>query len=90
MRLKPQPRVRHVFRRVKNAVFFVSAARARADGREVFFISARDGIGIEDLVAALWKLRDEVQVHEPLHHFVEAENVDEEEFEDIEVIYTRE
>ena len=65
-------------------------ARARADGREVFFISARDGIGIEDLVAALWKLRDEVQVHEPLHHFVEAENVDEEEFEDIEVIYTRE
>ena len=48
------------------------------------------GIGIEDLVAALWKLRDEVQVHEPLHHFVEAENVDEEEFEDIEVIYTRE
>lgn len=41
-------------------------------------------------MAALWKLRDEVQVHEPLHHFVEAENVDEEEFEDIEVIYTRE
>lgn len=65
-------------------------ARARADGREVFFISARDGIGIEDLVAALWKLRDEVQVHEPLHHFVEAGSVDEEEFEDIEVIYTRE
>ena len=68
----------------------VAGLTARADGREVFFISARDGIGIEDLVAALWKLRDEVQVHEPLHHFVEAENVDEEEFEDIEVIYTRE
>ena len=53
-------------------------------------LAVTTGIGIEDLVAALWKLRDEVQVHEPLHHFVEAENVDEEEFEDIEVIYTRE
>ena len=65
-------------------------ARAEADGREIFFISARDGIGIEPLVAAMWRLRDEVAPHEPLHHFEEIESLDEEEFPDIEVIYTRE
>ncbi len=65
-------------------------ARAEADGREIFFISARDGIGIEPLVGAMWRLRDEVAPHEPLHRFEEIEALDEEEFPDIEVIYTRE
>ena len=65
-------------------------ARANADGREIFFISAREGTGIDPLVAAMWRLRDDVAPHDPLHRFEPAETLDKEAFPDIDVIYTRE
>lgn len=64
--------------------------RARADGRNVFFISARENMGIEPLVAELWKMRDSMETHEPLHRSLTAAPAEEDDFEDIEVIYTRE
>ena len=64
--------------------------RARADGRNVFFISARENMGIEPLAAELWKLRDSMEIHEPLHRSLTAAPTEEDDFEDIEVIYTRE
>lgn len=63
--------------------------RAAADGREIFFISAQEGEGLDELLAAMWKLRDEVEAHAPLLHFQEMQ-VEDEEFPDIEVVYTRE
>ena len=63
--------------------------RAASEQREIFFISAREGQGLEALVDALWKLRAELQPHAPLVHFQEVV-VHEEEFPDIEVVYTRE
>ena len=64
-------------------------ARARQDGRDIFFISAQQGEGIDALLSAMWKLRTEVETHAPLLHFQEMEFEDEE-FPDIEVVYTRE
>lgn len=62
---------------------------AKADGRDIFFISAQEGEGVEDLVQAMWNLRTELEAHAPLIHFKEIE-VKEEVFPEIEVIYTRE
>ncbi len=69
----------------------VDALRALAarDGREIFFMSAQAGEGIEELLAAMWKLRAEVEAHAPLLHFQEMV-IEDEEFPDIEVVYTRE
>lgn len=64
-------------------------ARAEADGREIFFISAMHGQGLEPLVERLWRMRDELAPHKPLVHLREVET-EEEEFPDIEVVYTRE
>lgn len=64
-------------------------AAAREDGRDVFFISALQGDGLEALVERLWRMRDALDPHDPFVHLREAEP-EEEEFEDIEVIYTRE
>ena len=33
--------------------------RAEQEGREIFFISAREGQGLEDLLEAMWSLRDQ-------------------------------
>ena len=63
--------------------------RAKAEGRNIFFISAQNGEGLEPLLAAMWTLRNEVDAHAPLLHFQEMV-VEEEEFPDIEVIYTHE
>lgn len=38
-------------------------ARADAEGRRIFFISAREGEGLEALLAELWKLRDDLDRH---------------------------
>ena len=65
-------------------------ARATADGRRVFFISARDGLGLEPLVDELWRLRDSAEPHTPLVRPQEPVQVADEEFPEIEVIYTRE
>ena len=64
-------------------------ARAKADGRDIVFISARESIGLEELVARMWKLRDELDFNDPFVHYQEEVVVDEE-FPDIEVIWTRE
>ena len=65
------------------------AERARGDGRNIFFVSARQGDGLEPLVQAMWALRDELECNAPLMHFQDMV-VEDEEFPDIEVIYTRE
>jgi GTP-binding protein len=41
-------------------------ARARQDGRKVFFISARENWGLEELLAAFWHMSAELCRHEPL------------------------
>lgn len=65
-------------------------ARAKAEGREIFFISAQENRGVEALVAKLWRMRAELDCHEPLIRLKEVEQAEEEEFEDIEVFYVRE
>jgi GTP-binding protein len=48
--------------------------RAAADeGREVFFISAEQGQGLEELAAAMWRLRDALEPGAPFLHFREVE-----------------
>ena len=37
----------------------------------------------------LWQLRDAIETHEPLHHTAEPEVTDDD-FSDLEVVYTRE
>ena len=64
-------------------------ARADAEGRRIFFISAREGEGLEALLAELWKLRDDLDRHAPLVSFVEEEE-ESEEFPEIEVEWVRE
>lgn len=69
----------------------VDALRKRAlqDGRNIFFISAQQGNGLEELMTAMWALRDHVEAHAPLVHYQDV-TVQDEDFPDIEVIYTRE
>ncbi len=64
--------------------------RAKADNREVFFISAMHGTGIEELVTHLWKMRDALEQNAPFLHLREIEVDEEEEFPDIEVEYVKE
>lgn len=65
--------------------------RAKKDGRKIFFISAKEGIGLEPLVEEMWHLQGEFNRHQPLVHYqdVAAETLDEE-FPEIEVEYTQE
>lgn len=64
---------------------------AAADGRRVYFISARDGAGLSELTREMWRLQSELSRHEPLVHFHKLEEREEDEdFPDIEVEYTRE
>ena len=64
---------------------------AKKDGRDIFFISAREDEGIDALVKEMWKVRNETEKHAPLHKWVALEEEENgEEFEDIEVIYTGE
>lgn len=65
--------------------------RARKDGRRIFFISAKEGIGLDPLVQEMWDRQAELSRHEPLVHFHALdENLPDEEFPEIEVEYTRE
>ncbi len=63
--------------------------RAKADGRDIFFISAKEGIGLEPLVLAMWASYDSLSMSDPFIHYKDIV-VEDEEFPDIEVIYTRE
>ena len=65
--------------------------RAQEDGRRVFFISAKEGTGVDELMEALWQRRDRTEPHAPLVRTREAgETSETEEFPEIEVIYTHE
>jgi len=63
--------------------------RAEADGRAVFFISAKEGIGLEELTSELWRLQQEVENHEALIRYDDRQEEDDEE-PDVEVIWVRE
>lgn len=65
--------------------------RARHDGRQIYFISAKDNIGLEPLVKEMWQVKNETENHSPLVNWRPGDaQVAENEFEDIEVIYTGE
>ncbi len=63
--------------------------RAAEEDRQIFFISAARGEGIEELLAAVWQLHGALDPNAPLLHFAETEDKGGEE-DGIEVIYTRE
>ena len=65
-------------------------ARAAKDERRIFFISAKERIGLEPLVEELWRLKDELARHEPLVHFHTEPPAGDEDFPEIEVEYTNE
>lgn len=65
-------------------------ARAAREERRIFFISAKERIGLEPLVEELWRLKDELARHEPLVHFHTELPSEDEEFPEIEVVYTNE
>lgn len=48
-------------------------SRAKADGRNIFFISARNRIDVEPLVEELWRMRDETAGHAPILHFADTD-----------------
>ena len=52
------------------ATWHLDAMRLAAanEGREIFFISAQQGQGLEELVAAMWRLRDALDPGEPCLH----------------------
>ncbi len=65
--------------------------RAKSENRTIFFISAKDSLGLDELAAQLWQMRDALDTHAPLLHLIEAENDTDDDIDaDIEVIYTRE
>jgi GTP-binding protein len=52
---------------------------ATSEGRKIFFISAQQGQGLEELVAAMWRLRDALDSSEPFLRFKETEGNDDRE-----------
>lgn len=65
--------------------------RAKKDNRDIYFISAKEGTGMEPLIRELWRLRDEEERHKPLASFHPDLDLElkEEDFPDIEVEYRR-
>lgn len=64
-------------------------ARAKADGREIFFISALEDDGLDPLEEKMWGMMSELDRHEALVRYGEIAE-EEEEFPDIEVVWTKE
>ncbi len=62
---------------------------ARKEKRRMFFISAKEGTGLEELVREMWKLRGKLELNEALIHYQEDELLENEEFPEIEVYYVR-
>lgn len=65
--------------------------RAKKDGRQIYFISAREGENLEELKEELWRLNDMLARHQPLTRLA-TESIDDLEggdFPEIEVEYTR-
>ncbi len=65
-------------------------ARAAREGRAIFFISAQEGTGLDELKEKLWAMRQELDRHEPFVHLRAYEEEAEETFDEIEVIYVNE
>ena len=63
--------------------------RAEKDGRHIFFISAKEDIGMEELTARLWSLRDSLDLNDAFVSFADSEE-EGEDFPEIEVVYTYE
>ncbi len=63
---------------------------AKKEGREIYFISAKNGIGLEPLIERMWELQSQLDINEPLVHYQDEEIIEDEEFPEIEVVYTRE
>lgn len=74
--------------RTEEEIAFLKA-EAKKDKREIYFISAQEETDLEELVDKLWKTRAEQEQHEAFVRFVE-EKKEEEEFPEIEVIWTKE
>lgn len=74
-------------------------AKAKEEGRAVFFISALTGEGVDAVVEEMWRLQDEITPHQPLIRLreVEVPEMDEDESEaegtgedeTVEVVWTR-
>lgn len=64
--------------------------RAKKDNRSIYFISAKENIGLEPLVAEMWRLKTDLSRHEPLIHYQVTEEEAAEQFPEIEVEYTGE
>lgn len=64
--------------------------RARKDNRRVYFISAKENIGLEPLLEEMWRQKNDLSRHEPLIHFQMTEEEEAEQFPEIEVVYTDE
>lgn len=74
-------------------------AKAKKEGRTVFFISALTGEGVDAVVEEMWRLQDEITPHQPLIRLreVEVPETDEDETEaegtgedeTVEVVWTR-
>ncbi len=64
-------------------------ARAEAEQRELFFISALTGEGVPELLARMWQLCAELSLHAPMATSPTPEAVEDEEFPEIEVFYVK-
>ena len=64
--------------------------QARREDREIFFVSALTGEGIEDIVQAMWTQYEALSLNEPLVTFKSVDGDDDGDDEDVEVVWTRE
>ena len=64
-------------------------AKAEEAGREVYFMSALTGDGVEDVVEAMWTLFDSLSLNSPLVVFKDVPISDDSDGEETEVIWTR-
>lgn len=62
---------------------------AQNENREIFFISAKEGTGLDKLLRRMWELRNELENNEALIRYQEEELLEDEEFPEIEVFYVR-
>ncbi len=62
---------------------------AQKENREIFFISAKEGTGLDKLLRRMWELRNELENNEALIRYQEEELLEDEEFPEIEVFYVR-
>ncbi|MCC8195015.1 MAG: 50S ribosome-binding GTPase, partial [Deltaproteobacteria bacterium] len=65
-------------------------AKAEQDGRDIFFMSALTGEGVEEVVSAMWTLYDSLSMNAPLVVFRDADDGGGDGDEDVEVVWTKE